>query len=76
MFPLAPRHFDLENGVSNGTLYFYEDFNESTENRKQKVIDVLFKYKPILLIYDAYSADKTNANFSKFHLDYKLFTKK
>lgn len=27
-------------------------------------------------IYDAYSADRTNANFSKFHLVYKLFIKK
>lgn len=51
MFPQSPRHFDLENGVSNGNHYFYEDFNKSTENTEQKVVDILFKYKPILLTY-------------------------
>ncbi|XP_058409245.1 uncharacterized protein LOC131412973 [Diceros bicornis minor] len=75
VFPLALRYFDLKNGVSNRLLDFYEDFNETSENIKQKIMDMLSKYKLDFAHLSAYSADSADVNFSKFHSVYKLLTK-
>ena len=75
MFPLALRYLDLKNGVSNCLLDFYEDFNETSENTKQKIVDILSKYKLDFAHLSAYSADSADVNFSKFHSVYKLLTK-
>lgn len=45
MFPLALRYFDLKNGISNHLFDFSKDFNESSEDIKQKITDILFRYR-------------------------------
>nr|XP_012606182.1 uncharacterized protein LOC105863530 isoform X1 [Microcebus murinus] len=75
VFPLALRYFDLKNGVSNRLLDFYEDFNETSENIKQKIVDILSKYKLDFSHLSAYSADSADVNYNKFHSVYKLLTK-
>lgn len=72
IFPLALRYFDLKNGVSDRLLDFYEDCNETPEILKQKIVDILSKYKLDLAHLSAYSSDCANVNFSKFHSVYKL----
>nr|KAF6444299.1 hypothetical protein HJG59_008591 [Molossus molossus] len=69
VFPLALRYFDLKNGVSNRLLDFYDEFNETSENIKQTIVDILSKYKLDFAHLSAYSAD------SKFHSVYKLLDK-
>lgn len=38
MFSLAFQYLDLENGASKDLLVFDEDFNETAENVKQKIV--------------------------------------
>lgn len=74
MFPLALRYFDLKNGILTH-LDFYEDFNETAEIVKQKIVDILSKYKLDLAHLSAFSSGSANVNFGKFHSVYKLFNK-
>ena len=54
--PLAHRHFDSKGEVSYH-LHFYKDFNETVENRKQKHVDILHKYKLDAAHLSTYSSD-------------------
>lgn len=67
MFSLDLRHSYLKNEISNPLLDFYEDFNKTTENIKQKIIDIFSKYK-----LDFFTWDHENINFDKFYLVYKF----
>ena len=47
------RYFDVKNRISN-VLDFYEDLNETTNNIKQKLVDILFDCKLDLAYLSAY----------------------
>lgn len=49
--------------------------NETAEIVKQKIVDILSKYKLDLAHLSAFSSGNANVNFGKFHLAYKLFNK-
>lgn len=40
MFFLVPQNFGLKNEFSNHSLEFCEDFKETMENIKQKILDI------------------------------------
>ena len=64
--PPALKHFVLKNGAWNYPFGFYENFNWTTENIKQKIIDISSKSKLDFAHISAYLADGTNVNLANF----------
>lgn len=60
----------MKNTLSNCPLDFYQNFNETAEN---KIVDILSTCKLDIAHLCAYLADSANVNFHRFHLVYKLF---
>lgn len=61
---LALTYFALKNGVLNCHLDFYEDFDESTENKKKQkllVVDTLSKCKLHFTHLSVYVAENTES---------------
>ena len=75
MFPLALRYFFYENWSFKLFLNFYEGCLEVAENIKQKIADLLYKYKLDFAYLSAYSAESAHVNCGKSHSVYKLLTK-
>ena len=66
------RYFNLKNGVSKDFLGFYEDFNKTTEDKRQKIVDILLKEKLDFAHLSAYSAESANVKPGKLFSVYKF----
>lgn len=64
----------MKNIISNCPLDFYTNFNETAENIKQKIVDILSKYKLDIAHLSAYLADSASVNFGKFQSEKSVQT--
>lgn len=71
LFPLVVQYFDIENGIQNKLLDFYENCDESANGMFDAINSSLSYHNLSFDRVSGLSADNTNANFGIHHSLYK-----
>lgn len=71
LFPLVVQYFDIENGIQNKLLDFYENCDESANGMFDAINKSLSQHNLSFDRVSGLSADNTNANFGIHHSLYK-----
>jgi hypothetical protein len=73
LFPIAIQYFDINNGINNFVINFYEDSNETSEaiynNLKKCLNDNHLDFNNLI----AFTGDNASVNYGKYHSVYKNF---